>query len=452
MTLIHYRGEIVANRYQIIALLGQGGMGTTYSALDLHHHQKVAIKLVSLRQAKDWKILELFEREARVLGSLHHPFVPNYIDYFHIETQTDRTFYLIQELVEGESLAALVERGWNTTEEGVKNIAIQILEILTYIHHLNPPMIHRDIKPQNIMLRDDGSVYLVDFGSVKAIYDRTIIGSNTIVGTYGYIPVEQFEGKIYCASDLYSLGCTLIYLLTHRSPADLPYNQMKIDLSSLDLNISQSFQNWLGKMIEPEVEKRFRAADEALKELSLSQFEQSLRKVKGSQVKIIRTANKLQINIPTYRNQYSLKNAKTWWNGLLVAAFFGIFISYLLGSLGGFLAFVIVLTWALLERIWELTWIWFGTLNLEIKPDVFSLKQRRFLNNCTIKGHSRDLIMPIHYDEGCTIKHKNKRIRIDPTSNCLTMIEKKWIYEEIFDFLQAQYWFSKRNREESEIQ
>lgn len=211
MNEIHGQSEIIAERYQIVTLLGQGGMGSTYSAVDLNNNHIVALKVVSLKESQDWKVLELFEREAQVLSSLNHPFIPNYIDYFSIDTPTDRQFYLIQELVEGESLANLIKNGWITTEEEVKNIAVQILEILSYIHQLNPPIIHRDIKPDNIIYREDGKVYLVDFGAVKAVYNKTIIGHNTIIGTYGYMPLEQFEGKTYGTSDLYSFGCTTIY-------------------------------------------------------------------------------------------------------------------------------------------------------------------------------------------------------------------------------------------------
>ncbi|WP_287520745.1 serine/threonine-protein kinase, partial [Okeania sp. SIO2C2] len=175
------------------------------------------MKAVSFQQAKDWKILELFEREAKVIANLYHPQIPKYLNYFYIDTEQDRCFYLIRELVWGNSLATCVEKGWHPTEIQVKNMAIQILKILSYLHQLNPPIIHRDIKPENIILQPDGQVFLVDFGAVKDIYRQTISFSGTFVGTIGYMPPEQLQGKAYCASDLYSLGATLLYLLTHRS-------------------------------------------------------------------------------------------------------------------------------------------------------------------------------------------------------------------------------------------
>ncbi|MEA5542616.1 protein kinase [Limnoraphis robusta Tam1] len=228
MTL-HQPNDIIAERYRIVTPLGEGGMGITYEAEDLTNYQRVALKAVSLRQAQDWKILELFEREAKVLSHLNHPGIPKYLDYFHQDTDEDRQFYLIRELVSGDSLTAWVEKGWHPTEAEIKQITIKILEIISYLHQLNPPIIHRDIKPQNIIRQADGNVFLVDFGAVQDIYRNTISFSGTFVGTIGYMPPEQLRGKAYPASDLYSLGGTLLYLLTHRSPDELPQKRMKID-------------------------------------------------------------------------------------------------------------------------------------------------------------------------------------------------------------------------------
>ncbi len=104
MTL-HQANDIIARRYRIVTPLGKGGMGITYEAEDLINYQRVAVKAVSLRQAKNWKMLELFEREAKVIANLHHPQIPKYLNYFYIDTKQDRRFYLIRELVSGNSLA-----------------------------------------------------------------------------------------------------------------------------------------------------------------------------------------------------------------------------------------------------------------------------------------------------------------------------------------------------------
>ncbi len=112
MEVLHETGEIIAQRYRILDQLGQGGSGTTYQALSLQNDQQVALKALSLHRLTDWKMLELFEREARVLAQLNHPAIPRYLKYFHVDTPQDRSFYIAQQIAEGKSLAALVQKGW----------------------------------------------------------------------------------------------------------------------------------------------------------------------------------------------------------------------------------------------------------------------------------------------------------------------------------------------------
>ena len=262
----HQAGDVIGDRYRIVAPLGQGGMGTTYEAEDLTNYQRVAIKALSLRQIREWKVLELFEREARVLANLEHPAIPKYLDYFPIETPDNRRFYLVRELVSGESLADLVEKGWHANESEVKRIAVQVLNILNYLHQLTPPVIHRDIKPQNIIRCLDGRVFLVDFGAVQEVYRNTLTRGGTFVGTLGYVPQEQFGGNVQPASDLYSLGATLLFLLTKRSPDELPVRRMKIDFRRY-VKVSSEFADWLEKILEPAIEDRFESAKVALEAL-----------------------------------------------------------------------------------------------------------------------------------------------------------------------------------------
>jgi len=253
MELQHDSGEIIAERYRIIEVLGQGGVGTTYSAEDLNNGQHVALKALSLKGMSSWKTSELFEREARVLSVLDHPGIPQYIDYFQVETETNRRFYIAQQLAPGKSLAILVESGWRTKVAEIKDIAIQILEILVYLHQQTPPVIHRDIKPQNVIRDEKGRVFLVDFGAVQDTYHSTFARNSTVVGTFGYMAPEQFRGQAVPTTDIYGLGATLLFLLTHRSPADLPQDRLKLDFRSR-VQISEEFADILEKMLEPDVE------------------------------------------------------------------------------------------------------------------------------------------------------------------------------------------------------
>ena len=266
MELLHQQGDIIAERYRITDILGEGGIGTTYLAKDLKSGSTVALKALSLRGMADWKMMELFEREARVLSKLEHPGIPKYLDYLQVDTQSDRGFYIAQQLAPGKSLFALVQSGWRGTETEIRRIAIQILEILVYLHSLAPPVIHRDIKPQNIIREENGQVFLVDFGAVQDTYHSTFAKSSTVVGTFGYMAPEQFRGQAVPTTDLYSLGATVLFLLTHRSPADLPQERLKIEFRDR-VQISEEFADWLEKMLEPDVEDRFASAKEALEAL-----------------------------------------------------------------------------------------------------------------------------------------------------------------------------------------
>jgi ankyrin repeat protein len=271
MDIVEQIPHNLVKHYQIKKLLGEGGSSTTYEAVDLKTNQRVALKALSLQKMNDWKVLELFEREANVLSKLNHPGIPRYLDYFYVDTPDNRCFYIVQELAQGQSLASLVENGWHASEPEIQRIATQILEILVYLHSQTPPVIHRDIKPENIVFKSpidshkekDWAVCLVDFGAVQNTYYNTLMRGSTVVGTYGYMAPEQFLGQAVPATDLYGLGATLLYLLTHRSPAELPTNILEKDFRS-QIQISAAFADWLEEAIAPDLENRFESAKEAL--------------------------------------------------------------------------------------------------------------------------------------------------------------------------------------------
>jgi serine/threonine protein kinase len=269
--MAHLTGKIIHQRYCVVDILGEGGTGITYRALDQHTNQQVAIKTLSLRQVKDWKVVELFEREAKVLQQLQHPHIPKYLDYFVSDndrsdlasTQLEQNFYIVQELAEGQSLFRWLQEDGRCTEAEVKAIAVQVLKILGYLHGLNPPVIHRDIKPHNLIRREDGHIFLVDFGAVQNTYHSTFMRGSTVVGTFGYMAPEQFRGQAAPATDFYGLGATLLFLLTQRSPAELPTQKLKVEFRSR-IQLSDSFADWLEKMLEPAAKDRFESAQEAL--------------------------------------------------------------------------------------------------------------------------------------------------------------------------------------------
>jgi len=170
---------------------------------------------------------------------------------------------LVQSYIEAKSLAEWVKSGRTFNQIEIKHIAKELLEILMYLHTQNPPVIHRDIKPSNILLANRsgnsvGQVYLVDFGSVQTLA-ATEGSTITVVGTYGYMPPEQFGGRAVPASDLYSLGATLIYLVTGTHPADLPQEDLQIKFEP-KIPLDLAFIDWLKWMTEPDLNRRLTSA------------------------------------------------------------------------------------------------------------------------------------------------------------------------------------------------
>jgi eukaryotic-like serine/threonine-protein kinase len=318
--------KITINKYQFLDILGQGGVGITYRARDIETDRIVAIKALSLKRAKDWKAIELFDREAKILSQLNHPAIPKYIDSFQVDSEIDRQYYIVQTLAEGESLFDTIAAGWKPTLEEVKDIASQVLQILGYLHALNPPVIHRDIKPQNLIRNAEGKIYLVDFGAVQDTF-YTVTGGSTVVGTYGYMAPEQFRGQAYLSTDLYGLGTTLLYLLTGKDPAILPQKKLKIDFSEF-VSLPADFANWIDRLLEPEPTRRFETAELALSVLDGRSNLPALplQQPVSSKVKLNRIDDFLSIEIPPIglSNAVSRRLALlvTFWNGILFIILF----------------------------------------------------------------------------------------------------------------------------------
>ncbi|MBD2204571.1 serine/threonine protein kinase [Calothrix sp. FACHB-1219] len=251
------------NGYQVIRELGRNREGgrITWLALKIDSQEQVVVKQFCFAQfGSSWSGFEAHQREIEVLEKLAHPGIPKYIDSFSISDG----FCLIQEYINAENLAELI--GHFELEE-IKQIAIQVLEILVYLQNLKPGVIHRDIKPENILVDEECNVYLIDFGFAR-IGSQEVAGSSVFKGTPGFIPPEQmFEPTK--ATDLYALGATLICLLTEIRSTEIRElcdrnNPYQIQFQNRLPRLSLSFIGWLEKMVQPLQKDRFSTAKEAL--------------------------------------------------------------------------------------------------------------------------------------------------------------------------------------------
>jgi serine/threonine protein kinase len=260
---------VLKQRYEIKKKLGEGGFAETFLAYDRDRSADCVLKILSWKDISDWKVIELFEREARVLSQMDHPQIPRFIEFFTEEVDSQKKIILVQEFISGKNLEQSIKEGKHFTEKESIGIALEMTKILEYLHNFSPPIIHRDIKPSNLLVSEDGELHLVDFGAVRdkvLHYQKTEAGGFTVVGTYGYMPFEQFQGQAVPASDIYSLGMTLITLLSHKEPPDM-------ELAGSDLafepyvNVSTGLKAVLKKMIAHRLEDRYVSATELRQDL-----------------------------------------------------------------------------------------------------------------------------------------------------------------------------------------
>ena len=261
--------QVLQTRYRLLQHLKQTAGRQTWLAEDLAHQppRNVIIKLLAFADPINWDTLKLFKREAKILRHLDYPYIPQYLDSFSIE---DRLlwFGLVQEFIPGTSLKKLLEQGKRFSEKNIYHLATEVLQTLIYLHELSPPVLHRDIKPSNLIWGDDGHLHLIDFDTVQ---DKAKVegATFTVVGTYGYAPMEQFGGRTVPSSDLYALGATLIHLLTGVPPADLPQHNLRIQFAD-KTSLRSGLVRWIGKMTEPDIAYRFETARAALESLQLT--------------------------------------------------------------------------------------------------------------------------------------------------------------------------------------
>ncbi len=270
-------GEIVGERYRVARLLGQGGMGAVYRAWDTRLNRPVALKEMIPQAGLDESTLNQlrrqFQQEAQVLATLNHPNLVRVTDYFSWNDNE----YLVMDFVEGESLAERIEREGAQSETQVRAWGRQLLDALAYCHRRG--IIHRDIKPQNIVITPEGRVVLVDFGLVK-LWDPQDPRTRTVMrgaGTPEYAPPEQYDigvGHTDQRSDIYSLGATLYHALTGRVPPTATQRMASptsfVPPRRINVDVSPTTETVVLKAVEMAMEDRFQSAEEMAQALGFA--------------------------------------------------------------------------------------------------------------------------------------------------------------------------------------
>lgn len=260
-------------RYIIDKLIGQGGMGAVYHAVDTRINGRIcAIKemsVMSLPAEEQAPAIQNFQREAELLAKLRHPNLPMVHDYFSVD---HNRYYLVMDYVDGSTLEnLLVQNGQPFSEAQVRTWALQLCDVLAYLHSQTPPIIFRDLKPENIMLDQREKLKLIDFG-IARFFQKAKTKDTQIMGTPGYVPPEQYgQGQTDPRSDVYSLGVTLWRLLTMQEPSSNPYRLAGV--RNYNKNISNELENIIQNATKLAPEDRYQTAEafqEALEKKEVS--------------------------------------------------------------------------------------------------------------------------------------------------------------------------------------
>ena len=287
-------GAVLDNKYKILSEIGHGGMSVVYLAINERANKTWAVKEVRKDGVVDFEsVKQNLIVETDMLKKLNHPNLPSIIDVIDSED----SFLIIMDYIEGTSLQKLLKTSGAQPEEKVVKWAKQLCDVLGYLHNQNPPIIYRDMKPSNVMLKPDGNVMLIDFGTAREFKNRAMVEDTTCLGTRGYAAPEQFggRGQTDARTDIYGLGATLYHLLTGHSPAEPPY-----EIKPISYWIPQYAGSGLEKLI-----------------LKCTQFDPAAR---------YQDCAELMYALEHYRDEDDIiqKKRKKQWRAFLIAAIIGL--------------------------------------------------------------------------------------------------------------------------------
>ena len=258
-------GTVLDEKYEILRRIGEGGMSIVYLARNNRMNMQLAVKEIKNDGSKSTEVLlKGLEREANILKDVDHPVIPRIIDI----VKHSGTICVVMDFIEGENLADKLKEVERFSQDKVIEWGLELASALEYLHSMNPPIIYRDMKPSNVMLKPDGGVKLIDFGTAKT-YDIENNADTTALGTRGYAAPEQFgdaQGRgIYktdARTDIYNLGATLYHMVTGKNPQEPPYEMVPI--REVDPMLSTGLEQIILKCTKPNPNERYQSCSELI--------------------------------------------------------------------------------------------------------------------------------------------------------------------------------------------
>lgn len=254
-------GTVIDGKYQVLKEIGRGGMSVVYLAMDTHLNKQWAVKEILKRGSgkKDEIIVNSLLAEANMMKRLDHPALPRIVDIIDKGT----TIYVVMDYIEGESLDKVLMVEGAQDEAVVIDWGKQLCDALSYLHSQKPPIIYRDMKPANVMLKPEGNIKIIDFGIARE-YKEEKLADTTVLGTKGYAPPEQYSGQTDARSDIYALGMTMHHLLTDVDPrSGEPYAPVR----QWNPALSEGIEVIIDKCVQPAAENRYQTCADLLYDL-----------------------------------------------------------------------------------------------------------------------------------------------------------------------------------------
>ena len=254
-------GTVIDGKYEILKEIGHGGMSTVYLAMDKRLNKQWAVKEIRKKGSgkNDEIVVNSLLAEANLMKRLDHPALPRIVDII----DNGITIYVVMDYIEGESLDKILNEYGAQPEDRVIEWAKQLCDALSYLHSQKPPIIYRDMKPANVMLKPEGNIKIIDFGIARE-YKEQNLSDTTVLGTKGYAPPEQYSGQTDPRSDIFALGMTMHHLLTGIDPRNgEPYAPVR----QWNPELSEGIEIIIDRCVEPAAENRYQSCSDLLYDL-----------------------------------------------------------------------------------------------------------------------------------------------------------------------------------------